>query len=106
MPKTSHSKTRVAHKGPRHTADPDRRVKYTLRFRRKGEELEPQTKVVRRHRRSEERELSPAAKQLSDRQARRQARQQAKEELEQRRREFNSNGALAPAEDEEPAPTG
>lgn len=90
MPKTSHSKTRVAHKGPRHTGDPDRRVKYTLRFRRKGEELEPQTKVVRRHRRSEERELAPSARALFGRQSRRQARQEAKEQLERQRQEFNT----------------
>jgi hypothetical protein len=93
MPKTSHSQTRVAHRGPRHTSDPDRRVKYTLRFRRKGEELEPQTTVVRRHRRSEERELAPTARRLFGRQSRRRARQQTREELEEQRQAFNSTGA-------------
>jgi hypothetical protein len=94
MPKTSHSQTRVAHRGPRHTSDPDRRVKYTLRFRRKGEELEPQTTLVRRHRRSEDRELSPTARRLFDRQARRRARQQAREELEDQRQVFNTTGVV------------
>lgn len=103
MPKASHSKTRVAHRGPRDNADPDRRVKYTLRFRRKGEELEPQTKVVRRHRRSEERELAPEARQLFSRKARRHARKEAREQLERERQEFNASGADDLLPDPEPA---
>lgn len=96
MPKASHSKSRVPHRGPRHDSDPDRRVKYVLRFRRKGEESEPQTRLVRRHRRSEDRELAPGARQLLNRQSRRQKRQEAREELERQRQVFNTIGTLDP----------
>lgn len=92
MPKTSHSQTRVAHKGPRHTGDPDRRVKYALRFKRKGDEVEPEMTVVRRHRRSNDRELAPSAKQLFDRAARRRARQEARGRLEDERQTYNTLG--------------
>lgn len=80
MPKSTHSRTRMPHRGPRHDADPDRRVKYALRFRRKGDEVTPETVVVRRHRRTDER--SPGqrayAQRRTARRQRREARRQAR----------------------------
>jgi hypothetical protein len=101
MSKSSHSKSRVAHRGPRHETDPDRRVKYSLRFRRKGEEVEPQLTLVRRARKTEERQLAPKTKGFFDLRARRQDRAAAKAETERLRTEFN--GADAEIDDEDEA---
>jgi hypothetical protein len=80
MPR-SHSRTRVAHRGPRHESDPDRRVKYVLRRKVKGEEVTTETVVVRRHRRSPEREFSRAAFRLQRRSDTRAERQAVRREL-------------------------
>lgn len=75
MPKTR-SRSTTPHRGPRHEGDPDRRVKYVLRFRRRGEDTEPQLRLVRRGRRPDERELSPAAARQQRRATRRRERHQ------------------------------
>lgn len=92
MPKSTHSSTRVAHRGPRDTSDPDRRVKYVLRYRRRGDELMAETTVVRRHRRSPDRQVAPRTKQLMDRVARRRRRHATKEQLAGAALEFNTTG--------------
>lgn len=92
MPKASHSATRVPHRGPRHDADPDRRVKYDLRFAQFGDFVEPQTVVVRRHRRTGGRELAPTAEQRVVRDERRRDRRAAKQAAEHDRTLANAGG--------------
>ena len=80
MPKTA-ARTTVAHRGPRHEGDPDRRVKYTLRFRRRGEEVEPRLTLVRRGRRSTPKQVAPKAAATSRREQRRRERHQVNASL-------------------------
>ena len=94
MPKSSHSRSRVPHRGPRHESDPDRRVKYVLRYRRKGDEVVPETQVVRRHRRSEDRDLAPEQVRLRHRITRRRRRRETRESLGGLTHEWNTDGTL------------
>lgn len=87
MPST-HSSTRVEHKGPRHPSDPDRRVKWVLRFKRRGDEVTPERVVVRRHRRSSE--LPQPVRSRRARRARRRERHHVAEQLAQQAREVNA----------------
>lgn len=97
MPKSSHSSSRVPHRGPRHESDPDRRVKYVLRYRRKGDEVLPETQVVRRHRRSDDRDLAPEQVKLRHRITRRRRRREARETLGELTQEWNTDGQLSGA---------
>lgn len=94
MPRSTHSTTRVAHRGPRHESDPDRRVKYALRYKRRGDEVTPETVVVRRHRRSRDRRVAPDQKQLLERLSHRRRRQETRVELEDAAAEFNTHGEV------------
>jgi hypothetical protein len=81
----SHSHSRVAHRGGRSPQDPDRRVKYIIRrFRRNGTE-QVETRLVRRARRSEAKQVAPgqstAERLWQRRRDRRDARDQLRQEL-------------------------
>lgn len=81
----SHSNSRVEQKGGRGDSDPDRRVKYTLRYVRRGPLEEVRSQLVRRSRRREERQLAAGQDSFLRRAARRKerrlARLQVQEEL-------------------------
>lgn len=89
MPK-SHSRSRKPRKGGRWPGDPDRRVKYVLRFRRKGDEIVPETKLIRRGRRPEERELAPEQAQLDRREELRRERRATSQELGETVKQLNT----------------
>ena len=89
MPK-SHSRSRKPRKGGRWPGDPDRRVKYVLRYRRKGEEVVPETKLVRRGSRPEPRELAPEQAQLDRREELRRDRRAAAQELGETVKQMNT----------------
>lgn len=77
----SHSKSRQARRGGLFATDPDRRVKYVLRrFWADGKE-QVSTQIVRRHRRSAEKEVAPGQLQVLRRLSRRRDRYAARDEL-------------------------
>jgi hypothetical protein len=77
----SHSSSRVAHRGGRSETDPDRRVKYVLRYVRRGGAEEARTQLVRRHRRRGEREVAAGQVSFLRRLGRRRDRFEARREL-------------------------
>lgn len=79
----SHSSSRVAHKGGRWETDPDRRVKYTLRYVRNGPVEEVRVQLVRRARRRFEREIAAGQAAFVRRSERRRERHQARRELKE-----------------------
>lgn len=89
MPK-SHSRSRKPRKGGRWPGDPDRRVKYVLRYRRKGDEVVPETRLVRRGRRPLERELAPETQQLTRRKELRRDRRATQQELGETVKQLNA----------------
>lgn len=86
----SHSPSRKAHKGGRWPGDPDRRVKYVLRYRRKGDEVLPETKLIRRGKPPEPREISPGQAQLDRREEVRRDRRAASQELGETVKQMNT----------------
>jgi hypothetical protein len=86
----SHSRSRKPRKGGRWPGDPDRRVKYVLRYRRKGEEVLPQTKLVRRGARPEPKELAPEQAQLDRREELRRDRRTTAQELGETVKQMNT----------------
>lgn len=70
-------------------------MKYALRFRRKGEEVEPQLAVVRRAARSVEREVAPVQHRLLGRLSRRRERAEVRDELDDAAAEFNAHGEVS-----------
>ena len=89
MPKTR-SRSRTPHRGPRHDADPDRRVKYSLRFRRRGGDVEPEMTLVRRGRRTDGKDIAPRQAKTEARAARRRDRHQASAALGEVTKQLNA----------------
>ena len=89
MAKT-HSRSKSSHRGPRHDADPDRRVKYTLRFQRRGDQVQAFTVLVRRGRRNDGKELAPEQTQTQVRASRRRERQREQATLGELTKQVNA----------------
>ena len=65
-------------------------MKYVLRYRRKGEEVVPETKLVRRGARPEPKELAPEQAQLDRREQLRRERRAAAQELGETVKQMNT----------------
>lgn len=82
------SRSTVVHRGPRHELDPDRRVKWTLRRKRRGQEETVQRVLVRRRRRSDQ--LPAPVLSRRARRARRAERHEAAQQLREQARLANA----------------
>jgi hypothetical protein len=99
----SHSRSRKPRRGARFPEDPDRRVKYVLRWRRKGESVEPQTRLVRRGRKPDTRALAPGQAQTERREQHRRARRAVVQDLTEEVKERNAEPELSQLGEPDPA---
>lgn len=84
----SHSSSRRAHKGGTSPSDPDRRVKYVLRYARKGDDVEVKSQIVRR-----------ARKKTSSKEGTSETKDDRREDLRRERRETRRTLAKKPPEE-------